>query len=121
MASGTPPTWGRAWWRTTFTTLTATSSLRIGMALPGAAKSRVWRKPRIRSECTTPRAATIRECAVTALDRRGSNPLTPRNLSRLLSSILGRYPCPPPRNALWAPYLREPRGIRNGTVLLYRS
>src|SRR5215208_4830412 len=55
----------------------ARSSPRIGMAFPNAPKSRVRRKPRVRSEWMTFRAATIEECAVTTLDRRGSNWLTP--------------------------------------------
>src|SRR5215213_10791399 len=55
----------------------AKSSPRIGMAFPNAPKSRVRRKPRDRSEWMTFRAPTIEECAVTTLDRRGSNWLTP--------------------------------------------
>src|SRR5215208_301130 len=58
----------------------ARSSPRIGMAFPNAPKSRVRRKPRVRSEWMTFRAATIEECAVTTLDRRGSNWLTPLSL-----------------------------------------
>src|SRR5215218_6988407 len=73
------------------------------MPFPNAPKSRVRRKPRVRSECTTFRAATIKECAVTALDRRGSNSLTPRLLSRLLASISLRYPYLAGRNHRGAP------------------
>ena len=47
------------------------------MTFPNAAKSRVRRKPRVRSEWTTLSPATIKECAVSALDKRESNPLTP--------------------------------------------
>ena len=71
----------------------ARSSPRIGMAFPNVPKSRVRRKPRVRSEWMTFRAATIEECVVTTLDRRGSNSLTPRLLSRLPTSKYGRYPC----------------------------
>src|SRR5215208_6442209 len=93
IARGTPLIWGCVWWRSTFKTWTARSSPRIGMAFPNAAKSRVRRKPRVRSEWRRLRAATIEECAVTTLDRRGSSSLTPHLLLSLLSSILGRYPC----------------------------
>ena len=44
------------------------------MAFPDAAKNRVLREPRVRSEWTTLKAATIKECVVTALDKRESNP-----------------------------------------------
>jgi hypothetical protein len=47
------------------------------MAFPNAAKSRVLRKPRVRSEWTTLKVATIKECVVSVLDKRESNPLTP--------------------------------------------
>jgi hypothetical protein len=57
--------------------LTATSSPRIGMAFPDAARSRVLRKPRVRSEWTTLKVATIKECVVSAPDNRESNPLVP--------------------------------------------
>jgi hypothetical protein len=52
---------------------------------PDATKSRVPRTPQVCIEWTTLRAATIKECALTTLDTRGSNSLTPRLLSRLLS------------------------------------
>ena len=52
---------------------------------PKATKSRVRRTPQVRTEWMTFRAATIKECALTTLDTRGSNSLTPRLLSRLLS------------------------------------
>jgi hypothetical protein len=70
------------------------------MALPDAAKCWVLRKPRVRSECTTLRVATIKERAVTALDRRVSGPLTSGLLSRLLSSIFGRCPSLSPEVAV---------------------
>src|SRR5215203_6306280 len=83
----------------------ARSSPRVSMPFPNAPKSRVRRRPRVRSEWMTFRAATIEECAVTALDRRGSNSLTTRLLSRLLSSILGRYPYLARRNHWGVPTL----------------
>src|SRR5215217_583950 len=66
----------------------ARSSPKIGMPCPNAAKSRVRRKPWVRSEWITFRVATIEECAVTALDRRGSNWLTPLSFR----DFLLRYP-----------------------------
>jgi hypothetical protein len=88
------------------------------MAFPKAAKRRVRRKPLARSECTTLKPATTKEWAVTALDSRGSIPLTPHLLSHLLSSTFIRV-TPVPRNAerIAGPYLREGRGTRNGTAL----
>src|SRR5918997_4237847 len=86
MASGTPPAWGRAWWRSTLRTLTARSSPRIGMPLPKAPKSRVRRRPLARSEWAALRPAPSSECAVRAPERRGPGPL----IARLLSSAFGR-------------------------------
>src|SRR5918997_4984312 len=86
MASGTPPAWGRAWWRSTLRTLTARSSPRIGMPLPNAPKSRVRRRPLARSEWAALRPAPSSECAVRAPERRWPRP----PIARLLSSAFVR-------------------------------
>src|SRR5918998_3872183 len=109
MASGTPPAWGRAWWRGSFKTLTARSSPRIGMALPSAAKSRVRRRPRVRSEWTRLKPATITECAVTVLDRWESLTVRlPALASRALRREAHRGDLPSRRRARYEERHRSP-------------
>src|SRR5215217_4617244 len=87
MTSGTPPAWGRAWWRSTLRMLTAMSSPRTGMPLPRAANSSVRRKPLVRSDWAALRPATTSECAVSSLDNREPYPLI-RRLVNIRAALL---------------------------------
>ncbi len=87
---------------------------------PGAAKSRVRRTLLTPSECATLRPALAKACAVTALDKQGSNSPTYDLSSRPLQLTFDdaracRY------RLHNGPYLREKRGTKNGTSRRYRA